>query len=76
MALWSATRRARSRLPLVLSRAFISKPGRPVRSPKTLDKVAKAAEEWRQQAKEIRAGDRKHVLDVLDERGFVKQFVG
>lgn len=76
MALWSATRRARSRLPLVLSRAFISKPGHPAKSPKILDKVSRAAEEWRQQAKEIRAGDRKHMLDVLEERGFVKQFVG
>lgn len=79
---WSARARLRPRhlrlvaLPLAISRGIILKPRSKLKSPKLLDKVKVAENEWKKQAEEIKAGTRKHILDELEERGFVKNFIG
>ncbi|SPO02191.1 related to tyrosine--trna ligase precursor, mitochondrial [Cephalotrichum gorgonifer] len=41
-----------------------------------LAKVAQAEAEWEARSAEIRAGERKHVWDVFEERGFIKDVAG
>jgi tyrosyl-tRNA synthetase len=43
---------------------------------KYLAKVKKAEQEWQEQAKEIRAGNVKSMLTILEERGLVHQITG
>lgn len=63
-------------LPLAIYRGIIIKPGATFRSQKLQNKNNDAEAEWMQQAQDIKDGKRKHVLDELEERGFVKQFIG
>lgn len=39
-------------------------------------KVAAGEKEWNTRGKEIRAGTRQHVWDIINERGFVKDVAG
>lgn len=41
-----------------------------------LKNIIAAENDWQQRAKEIKDGDRKNILDILEERGFVNQIVG
>lgn len=43
---------------------------------KYLAKVAEAEKQWQEQAAEIRAGRKKSMLTVLEERGLVHQITG
>lgn len=41
-----------------------------------LKNVVKAEEDWQRRAREIADGDRKSIITILEERGFVNQIVG
>jgi tyrosyl-tRNA synthetase len=43
---------------------------------KYLAKVAQAEQQWQEQAVEIRAGRKKDMLTILEERGLVHQITG
>lgn len=45
-------------------------------SPKWMEKVRNAEKSWEEKAQEIQAGARKHLFDELEERGFMKDFIG
>jgi hypothetical protein len=41
-----------------------------------LKKVAEGEERWAERAARIQAGEQKHVWDVLEERGYIKDVAG
>lgn len=43
---------------------------------KFLQKTANAEAAWEENSKLIRAGEKPHLFDILEERGFVKQTAG
>lgn len=66
------------REPFVCFRCVLkaSKPQRRNITRRWLAKTADAKKEWDEQAKSIRAGDRKSMLEILEERGLVHQTAG
>lgn len=43
---------------------------------KVLAKRDKADEEWKVQAEAIKAGTKKHLWDIFEERGYIKDVAG
>ncbi len=43
---------------------------------KRLEKIADSEKEWTARAEQIKVGERTHVWDVLNDRGFVKDVAG
>jgi tyrosyl-tRNA synthetase len=75
----SFVRRDRGRICCQCSRALAASfliPQRRWIGLKYIAKLDDAEKQWAQQAEEIKAGTRRNVWDVLEERGFVKDIAG